>query len=71
MSRKHYRAVAEVIASAAVDAREVHPSETPIGVVEQIARELADVFKRDNSAFSYTTFYEACGIEPSVHVGRR
>jgi hypothetical protein len=67
MSRKHYRAVAEVLRLALEGAPEGSRES-----LKGVARELADFFKRDNSLFSYQRFYEACGIEtPGSQMGRR
>lgn len=80
MSRKHYREVAGVIHSALDSIRmeiageiieDMWQPREAYEVLEAVTRELADAFKRDNPRFSYQTFYEACGIEPSVHAGRR
>lgn len=68
MSRKHYRAVADVIASA----REGVQCSDGYETLRQVTEGLADVFKRDNMAFGYQKFYDACGIDPSDrHLGRR
>lgn len=79
MSRKHYREVAQVLRSAfdavrvEIDGEAIEGvwEREPYEALERVTRELADVFKRDNSAFSYQVFYEACGVKVSVHAGRR
>ena len=80
MSRKHYRAVAAAIKSALDGIRMELDGEIIEGMwepreayeaLEAVARDLADIFKADNSDFSYQTFYEACGINPVAHAGRR
>jgi hypothetical protein len=58
MSRKHYREAAETVREA------VEGANTPGGVeaASDIARGLADMFKRDDPKFRYDTFYAACGL---------
>jgi diaminopimelate decarboxylase len=56
MSRKHYRQLAEVIRTNLQLVDEAS--------VAKVARDLADVLKRDNSAFRYDTFFAACGLSP-------
>lgn len=59
MTRKHYREVAEAFRRATHDA---YPDTHTQMVVAELARDLADLFKRDNSSFRYDTFFEACGL---------
>ena len=54
MTRKHYVAIAEIIAYR-LCAKDNHPHE--------IAKRLADYFKRDNPKFDRERFLTACGIE--------
>lgn len=58
MSRKHFVAVAATIAT------EVRRSETPevTTALENVARDLAFVFKSDNTAFDKARFLTACGF---------
>ncbi len=58
MSRKHYVAVASVLAADRAIAR----TDGERRVIDNIARSLADVFKRDNGRFDRQRFYVACGI---------
>jgi hypothetical protein len=53
LSRKHYRGLAAMIK----DAVENKSS------VDEVARNLADFLKEDNSGFRYDTFYKACGLD--------
>lgn len=62
MSRKHYREAAEIIKRhRQISARS--GDNTGVYAVEGVAEELADMFKRDNSAFDRARFMEACGID--------
>lgn len=58
MSRKHYEAIAEVLAA------ERAISGTALGriAVVNITHSLADVFKRDNPSFDRERFYKAVGL---------
>jgi hypothetical protein len=68
MTRKNYIAAADIISSRLGDA----PSDDARKAIEQVAGDLADMFRRDNAAFSFTRFYDACGMAvPSHHAGRR
>jgi hypothetical protein len=58
MSRKHYRAIAEVLAADYA----IAATEAERRVVANITRSLADVLKRDNSNFDRARFYAAVGI---------
>lgn len=68
MSRKNYRATAEII-KMVVNSAEFMPESGPavLMTASSIARALADEFKRDNSAFRYDTFFEAAGLDPFGH----
>ena len=59
-TRKHYVAVAEIIA----DAKQKEQDYKKVGfdVREFIALELADMFSQDNDRFSYDRFLLACGV---------
>lgn len=57
-TRQHYVAIAEILKRAA---KEYSSSEGPYAV-EQIARDLADLFKRDNPSFDRQRFLSACGF---------
>lgn len=59
MSRKHYRAVAEVLATARgmTDDADV--------ALDYVTRELASLFKLDNPNFDYTRFYDAAELVTS------
>ncbi len=59
MSRKHYVAVAAVLAGERAMARDDHERRT----VDNIARSVADVFKQDNGRFDRQRFYAAVGME--------
>ena len=72
MSRKHYREVAEILNDhlREIKAESREPGE--IEVVESIAANMAEFFKRDNGNFQYGQFYKAVGMDvPSRHVGAR
>jgi hypothetical protein len=67
MTRKNYVAAAVIIRARLLDA-----SDDARKAIEQIAADLADMFRADNAAFSYGRFYAACGVAvPSHHLGRR
>jgi len=57
MSRKHYIATAEVLAIE----RKQATTEAERRAIDNIARGLAAVFKRDNGSFDRQRFYDACG----------
>jgi hypothetical protein len=57
MTRKDYQAVARVIRFNYENSDDQAKSN-----IREIARELADHFKTDNSRFDRQKFYEACGI---------
>ena len=64
MSRKHYTEVAEII-KAEIDG--IDSVNDPFGVgahsaLSNVADNLADMFKRDNSAFDRARFLDACGL---------
>lgn len=56
MSRKHYRAVAQILATARglTDDADV--------ALDYVTRELASLFKADNSNFDYAKFYDAAEL---------
>ncbi len=58
MSRKHYIAVAAILAGE----RALATTDAERRNVDNIARSLADVFKRDNGRFDRQRFYDACGM---------
>lgn len=68
MTRKHYREVAEIIADQVQKLEELERNAgadvtIPRECVEEIAGQLAGMFKRDNPAFNWQTFMEAAGLE--------
>lgn len=58
-SRKDYVALAEVIAGEVACAN----TNERVRACSNIARSMADVFKRDNSRFDRARFYAACGLD--------
>lgn len=64
MSRKHYREVASIIASAVSEANDRGSEHTDaiLRTVEGVADGLARMFKADNSAFSRQQFFNACNL---------
>lgn len=58
MSRKDYRAIADVIEN---EMRFAKSDETRQAIAN-IAREMARVFKADNPRFRFDVFYSACGL---------
>lgn len=58
MTRKHYEAVAAIVAArlAATDSR------TAGGVLCDLAADLADAFQAENPRFDRLRFFAACGI---------
>ena len=77
MSRKDYKAAAEVIARELEQALEAPQGDGDVAhfanravvhTLERVARELADMFKRDNSAFDYGRFFTACGLNSAGKV---
>ncbi len=59
MSRQHYVAVAAVLAGD----RACAANDAERRLIDNIARSLAQVFRRDNPSFDYDRFYEAVGVE--------
>lgn len=57
MSRKHYEAIARILADSMAD------TQVDARSVAGVARELADYFKSDNPSFRYDTFFEACELD--------
>lgn len=66
MTRKDYRATAEVLKQA-LDNNADETGE----VVAEIAQGLAYMFKCDNRSFRFDTFYEACGFDENGRVAVR
>lgn len=62
MSRTHYREVAEIIKRQRELAPPTQAGYAVAGVLANVASELADFFKRDNSRFDRAKFMEACGL---------
>jgi hypothetical protein len=60
MSRKHYRALAQVLRQA----REYYPDDQTC--IDFVMRELADACARDNRSFRRQQFYDAATPEPST-----
>ena len=60
MSRKHYTEAASILAT-----ERDRSSDSPrtLATLDRVARDLADMFKRDNGRFDRARFYAACGIE--------
>lgn len=58
MSRKHYTAIAAIIAGDYATAA----NDGERNKVRAIALSLADVFARENAGFNRDRFYAACGI---------
>jgi hypothetical protein len=73
MTQKHYVEIAAILKSAG----DQHLDEGDNGstgalVLQDITAELASFFKRDNSSFSYSRFFEAAGVAvPARFAGRR
>lgn len=71
MTRKHFNGIAAAVKAArieAADCRMGHPrgvtiAASPVAIVDQLARDLADVCARDNGAFDRARFLRACGLE--------
>lgn len=64
MSRKHYTEVAKIVRDNVEFAgRQVsdHGASYAVGV-SAVARDLADMFRKDNPAFDRSRFYMACGL---------
>ena len=61
MSRKDYRAFADVLAGDLSTCNNEGERRKVIGIVLS----MCDVFKRDNGAFDRQRFLLACGIDPS------
>tara|TARA_R100001143_G_scaffold30498_1_gene29750 strand:- start:2251 stop:2421 length:171 start_codon:yes stop_codon:yes gene_type:complete len=53
LSRKHYKAVAEILS---------HYPEGDISPLEVMVIQFADMFAQDNPRFDRGLFYEACGV---------
>jgi hypothetical protein len=60
MSRKDYVALAAVIAGEVACAG---GNKYKLRTASNVARSMADVFKRDNSRFDRQRFYTACGLD--------
>jgi hypothetical protein len=64
MSRKQYREVASILESQIASAEYLPESSAAVRMTtSRIAKDLADMFKRDNSRFRYDTFFEAAGLD--------
>lgn len=64
MSRKQYREVASILEGQIASAEYLPESSAAVVMTTaRIAKGLADMFKRDNSAFRYDTFFEAAGLD--------
>ena len=65
MSRKHYKEIASVIAgeTAPFRASPTRTNSIQYNTAANIARSVADMFKRDNARFDRARFYTACGLE--------
>ena len=61
LSRKHYRKIAEIF-NRQLDK---HGQTVPI---DELASEIADMLKGDNSAFRYDKFFRACGLDQYGYV---
>lgn len=59
MTRKHYVAVAAILAGE----RALATTDEQRRMTDNIARSIADVFKRDNGRFDRERFYAACGMD--------
>ncbi len=57
LSRKHYQAIAAIVADATDTGDVIH--------VSDLTRRLADYFTRDNPAFDRAKFLAACGVQLS------
>lgn len=62
MTRKNYRAAAEVVREVLEDSS----TYAQMDAASRIAQGLAYMFKRDNSNFQYVTFFTACGLDPDL-----
>jgi hypothetical protein len=69
MSRKHYVAVAAMLAGEyamahhAVNNGQPHDGKTQLRTLDNVTRSLADMFKQDNSRFDRGRFYTAAGSD--------
>jgi hypothetical protein len=60
MSRKHYVAVAAILAE---ERQRNSDSPRTLATIDRIARDMATEFKRDNGRFDRDRFYTAAGVE--------
>lgn len=60
LSRKHYQAVADILARA----RSRKPERNPNVVIDRITRDFVEYFHSDNPRFDSRRFIEACHIGP-------
>ena len=67
MSRKDYKAAADVIARELERAKDIADARSA-EAVGRVARALADMFCGDNSRFDYGRFYTACGLDQAGQV---
>tara|TARA_R100000963_G_C4591135_1_gene68278 strand:+ start:395 stop:598 length:204 start_codon:yes stop_codon:yes gene_type:complete len=66
MSRKHYIQVAKIIADQIEFTRQFNNGKIEqhrIAATIQIARDLADMFQRDNAQFDRERFLTACNVQ--------
>jgi hypothetical protein len=69
MSRKHYQQIATIIDNTR---NEFAGDSASQAAIKDIAEGLASMFKQDNGSFSYTQFFDACGLPvPSRFAGAR
>lgn len=65
MSRKHYTEAAEIVKRNLERATDGVPEDMAGNAefaLKNVANDLADMFKRDNSAFDRSRFMDACGF---------
>jgi len=73
MSSKHYEAIAAVIVDVRRSADEVAPNDDYFrgsdDALAAVAKEMARVFKADNTTFSADKFLDACGVLKAARNG--
>ena len=57
MSRKHYKAIAEIISTLA----DKYQFDEGKNIIAEVALDLADMMQNDNPRFHRETFLDACG----------
>lgn len=62
LSRKHYKAIAEIIRTKYVDLAETVAGYIVKAILEIIAQDLANYFEADDPQFATAEFLAACGI---------